>query len=147
MFGHSLLRQAPRAAQPLRAAFSPTLRWNAQRTFQSHTVKSTDQSKNSKDDRHDAYSTSGQRGEFEEEGQHSRTDSSIVVKYPEEHQVPRSRPVRGRGGPHDKRTLATFSLEGRVALITGGARGLGLVMSQALVESGASVAIVDLNSA
>lgn len=47
---------------------------------------------------------------------------------------------------HFKRTLATFSLEGRVGIVTGGARGLGLVMSQAMVISGADVAIVDLNS-
>ncbi len=45
-----------------------------------------------------------------------------------------------------KRTLPTFSLEGKVAIITGGARGLGLVMGQALVASGADLAIVDLNS-
>jgi len=51
--------------------------------------------------------------------------------------------VQGRGA--NKRTLASFSLEGRVGVVTGGARGLGLVMSQALVVSGASVAIVDLN--
>ena len=44
------------------------------------------------------------------------------------------------------RTLASFSLDGRVAVVTGGARGLGLVMSQALIVSGADVAIVDLNS-
>lgn len=44
-----------------------------------------------------------------------------------------------------KRTLDTFSLEGRVAVVTGGARGLGLVMGQALVASGADLAIVDLN--
>lgn len=53
--------------------------------------------------------------------------------------------MHGRGGMHFKRTLASFSLEGRVAVVTGGARGLGLVMSQALVVSGASVAVVDLN--
>lgn len=47
---------------------------------------------------------------------------------------------------HLKRTLATFSLEGRTAVITGGARGLGLVMGQALVNSGADLAIVDMNS-
>ena len=33
-----------------------------------------------------------------------------------------------------------------MAIVTGGARGLGLVMSQACVISGADVAIVDLNS-
>jgi len=43
-------------------------------------------------------------------------------------------------------TLPSFSLAGRVCVITGGAQGLGLVMSRALVLSGASVAIVDLQS-
>lgn len=45
-----------------------------------------------------------------------------------------------------KRTLPTFSLEGKVAVVTGGARGLGLAMGEALVSSGADLAIVDLNS-
>jgi NAD(P)-dependent dehydrogenase (short-subunit alcohol dehydrogenase family) len=44
------------------------------------------------------------------------------------------------------RTLASFSLEDKVGVVTGGARGLGLVMSQAMVVSGADVAIVDMNS-
>lgn len=60
--------------------------------------------------------------------------------------MPRQLPVQGRGSFHFKRTLSSFSLEGNVGLVTGGARGLGLVMSQALVVSGADVAIVDLNS-
>jgi NAD(P)-dependent dehydrogenase (short-subunit alcohol dehydrogenase family) len=47
---------------------------------------------------------------------------------------------------HFKRTLASFSLENRVSLVTGGARGLGLVMAQGLVASGSNLAIVDLNS-
>lgn len=61
--------------------------------------------------------------------------------------MPRSRPVQGRGGAHSKRTLASFSLEGKTAVVTGGARGLGLVMAQALVISGADLAIVDMNRA
>lgn len=77
------------------------------------------------------------------EGTFARTSDTIQVEYPND--LPTSAPVQGRGGMHFKRTLASFSLEGRVALVTGGARGLGLVMSQALVVSGASVAIVDLN--
>ena len=81
------------------------------------------------------------------EGSFARTDNTVRVEYPEEHEFPRSQPVQGRGGMHFKRTLAGFSLEGKVGVVTGGARGLGLVMSQALVESGADVAIVDLNSA
>lgn len=80
------------------------------------------------------------------EGSFIRTDSSVQVEYPEEGDVPSSVPVHGRGGLHFKRTLASFSLEGRVGVVTGGARGLGLVMSQAMVISGADIAIVDLNS-
>ncbi|KAL9120731.1 MAG: hypothetical protein Q9187_002710, partial [Circinaria calcarea] len=87
----------------------------------------------------------GSEGETEHEGSFARTDKAVRVRYPEERDMPRSSPVQGRGGLHFKRTLASFSLEGRVGVVTGGARGLGLVMSQALVVSGADVAIVDLN--
>lgn len=79
------------------------------------------------------------------DGAFARTDSSVQVEYPEEDELPSSTPVQGRGGLHFQRTLASFSLEGRVGIVTGGARGLGLVMSQAMVISGADVAIVDLN--
>ncbi|KAI1001873.1 hypothetical protein K3495_g6331 [Podosphaera aphanis] len=79
------------------------------------------------------------------EGAFARTDPSVAVEYPAEDQLPSSTPVQGRGGFHLKRTLASFSLEGKVGIVTGGARGLGLVMSQAMVISGADVAIVDLN--
>lgn len=81
------------------------------------------------------------------EGSASRTDNTIVVEYPSEsEEFPKEPTVQGRGGPHLKRTLAQFSLEGRTGVVTGGARGLGLVMAQSLVASGADVAIVDLNS-
>ena len=43
------------------------------------------------------------------------------------------------------RTLASFSLEGKVGVVTGGARGIGSIMAQALVVSGADVALVDLD--
>lgn len=79
-------------------------------------------------------------------GSFSRTDNTVSIEYPGEDLEPASVPVQGRGGMHFKRTLASFSLEGRVGIVTGGARGLGLVMSQALVISGCDVAIVDLNS-
>jgi D-arabinitol 2-dehydrogenase len=75
----------------------------------------------------------------------SRTDSSVKVEYPDEGELPSSTLVQGRGGLHFKRTLASFSLEGKTCIVTGGARGLGLTMTQALITSGADVAIVDLN--
>ena len=37
--------------------------------------------------------------------------------------------------------LDTFRLDGQVALVTGGSRGLGLQIAQALGEAGAAVAI------
>lgn len=87
-----------------------------------------------------------EKTEPEHEGSFARTDPTVEVEYPEEGDLPSSAPVQGRGGMHFRRTLASFSLEGRVGVVTGGARGLGLVMSQAMVISGADVAIVDLNS-
>ncbi|RYP42737.1 hypothetical protein DL768_010275 [Monosporascus sp. mg162] len=78
-------------------------------------------------------------------GGFARTDESITVEYPQEGELPPSVPVQGRGGQHMKRTLASFSLEGKVGVVTGGARGLGLVMGQGMVIGGANLAIVDLN--
>ncbi|GAA5803917.1 hypothetical protein EDC94DRAFT_606144 [Helicostylum pulchrum] len=43
-------------------------------------------------------------------------------------------------------TLPEFSLKGKVAIVTGGARGLGLEMSKALAESGADVALMYVSS-
>lgn len=79
-------------------------------------------------------------------GGFARTDDNITVEYPEEGELPSSVPIQGRGGMHMKRTLASFSLEGKVGVVTGGARGLGLVMGQGMVISGANLAIVDMNS-
>lgn len=94
----------------------------------------------------DSATTSGEPGSTgDHEGQYARTREDIVVEYPEEKDLPPSQPVVGRGGVHALRTLAAFSMEGKVAVVTGGARGLGLVMAQALVTSGADVAIVDMN--
>lgn len=73
-------------------------------------------------------------------GEHARVDSSMHVSQPPDEEIPSTRLVQ-----RQKRTLSSFSLEGKTAVVTGGARGLGYVMAQALVESGANVAIVDLN--
>lgn len=41
--------------------------------------------------------------------------------------------------------MGTYDLRGRVALITGGARGIGFAAAEALTRRGASVALVDLD--
>jgi hypothetical protein len=82
----------------------------------------------------------------EHEGQFARTDESVHIEYPPDSEMPAQPVVQGRGGMHFKRTLAQFSLEKKVSMVTGGARGLGLVMGQGLVASGSDLAIVDLNS-
>lgn len=75
------------------------------------------------------------------------TDSSIAIPHPDSSAVPPSGPpVVSNSSAHGLPTLATFSLQGRVGVVTGGARGLGLVMGQGMVVSGADLAIVDLNS-
>lgn len=80
-------------------------------------------------------------------GAYARTDDSIKVTYPSAADLPSSTPVSGAGqtGTDTLPTLATYSLQGRVGVVTGGARGLGLVMGQGMVISGSDLAIVDLN--
>jgi hypothetical protein len=67
-------------------------------------------------------------------GLYARTDESITVEYPPDEQLPVSEPVvgAGRAGVNVFPTLATFSLQGKVGVVTGGARGLGLVMGRML---------------
>jgi D-arabinitol 2-dehydrogenase len=142
MFKAQIAHQVARAArtQVPRAAFRPA--GSAIRPFTT-TVSRFDKSV---EEDHDAASSSAAAGESgDHEGQFARTRENIVVEYPEEKDLPPSQPVQGRGGFHFKRTLAAFSMEGKTAIVTGGARGLGLVMAQALVTSGADVAIVDMN--
>jgi D-arabinitol 2-dehydrogenase len=54
--------------------------------------------------------------------------------------------VTGAGhGRHNKRTLASLSMEGKICVITGAGRGLGNMVARTFVESGAdSVALIDL---
>ena len=43
--------------------------------------------------------------------------------------------------------MARYELSGKVALVTGGARGIGFATAQALISRGASVAVLDLDEA
>ncbi|KAK3991194.1 hypothetical protein QBC44DRAFT_323754 [Cladorrhinum sp. PSN332] len=81
-----------------------------------------------------------------EPGKFARTDPSIRTAYPEdESQLPRSTLATSPSPATAVPTLPSFSLQGKVCVVTGGARGLGLVMGQGIVLSGADLAIVDLD--
>jgi D-arabinitol 2-dehydrogenase len=99
-----------------------------------------------KSDKFELPSRKNPNGKSEFEGTLARTDPAVKVEHPSESNLPSSEPVKGRSAVHHKRTLSSFSLEGKVGVVTGGARGLGLMMSQALIFSGADLAIVDLDS-
>lgn len=79
-------------------------------------------------------------------GSYSRTDPGVEVEYPDHQDLPKSKPVHGIPGQYVKPTLASFSLDGNVGIVTGGARGLGLVIGQGMVYSGSNLALVDMNS-
>lgn len=148
MFRTQLIRQASRAValpRPIPIA-KGTPNPEPSHSFVRH-LSSTPRRNEEEEDKYRLSSTAAPHGTTaEHEGSYARTDNQVKVEYPEEHEIPRSRMIQGRGGIHFKRTLPSFSLEGRTAIVTGGARGLGLVMGQALVASGANLAIVDLNS-
>lgn len=81
------------------------------------------------------------RGSVGYGGEYARTNENVQIPYNEEN-APHSPLLEGM---RYKRTLSKFSLENTVSMVTGAARGLGLVMAQALVMSGSDVAVVDLN--
>ncbi|KAI1943559.1 hypothetical protein LOZ66_000142 [Ophidiomyces ophidiicola] len=152
MFKVSLYRHAsrgvniplPRASCSSPAHLTPTTRCFISST---PTLRSKSTKFPSNEDPLKSASTAADPGETSgnHEGRYARIDESVRVEYPPDEEMPPTPVVQGRGGRHFKRTLASFSLEDRVSVITGGARGLGLVMGQALVASGSDLAIVDLN--
>lgn len=151
MSKYTVIRQAVRAVSvPSRLAASQVASRSPLVAANIRTLSSTTIRRNKDDiprELKDATTAAPKGATAPHEGAYARTDQSVVIEYPEAHEVPRSRIVQGRGGMHFKRTLPSFSLENKVSVMTGGARGLGLVMGQALVASGSDLAIVDLNSA
>ncbi|CAJ2504025.1 Uu.00g114190.m01.CDS01 [Anthostomella pinea] len=133
MFSRNMLRTSTRALRSANTAANVTVARPAAAFLHTNPPMSSAANKDNK------HNNSNQPGSF------ARTDDSITVEYPEDQDLPSSTPVQGRGGLHMKRTLASFSLEGKVGVVTGGARGLGLVMGQGMVISGANLAIVDMN--
>ncbi|GCB17447.1 D-arabinitol 2-dehydrogenase [Aspergillus awamori] len=150
MFRSTIVRQAAKAlSQSLRPAVLAATEQQSLDTFV-RSLSSTAHRFNKDDDiKKDPFLTATNKAPEgtlgETEGRFARTDENVKFEYPDDENMPRSPIVQGRGGMHFKRTLAQFSLENKVTLVTGGARGLGLTMSQAIVASGSDVAIVDLN--
>jgi hypothetical protein len=79
----------------------------------------------------------------------SQTDDTIIEDYPEnaQEQAGIGHTTIGPGvGRHNDRTLGTFSMSGKVCVVTGAARGLGNLMARTFAESGCdSVVIMDLD--
>lgn len=152
MFRPTIVRQALNAlnasARPSAfAASSSSLRPSFVRLLSSSVPRTKDNKKDPKNGFLESATTKAPQGASgEQEGKYARTDEDIVIPYPDDAHMPAQPIVQGRGGMHFKRTLAQFSLENKVTVVTGGARGLGLVMAQAIVASGSDIAIVDLNS-
>lgn len=78
------------------------------------------------------------------------TQDHVVIDYPdvlERDPKDYGHSTTGPGvGRHRSRTLESLSLNGKVCVVTGAARGLGNLMARTLVESGANaLAIIDLD--
>lgn len=151
MFRPSFARQAFRALNtPSTFALSSCPSFTPLRSLSSTVPRTKDNNDDKKDPTKDPIESATTRApegaSGNQEGQFARTDEEIRIPYPDDAHQPRQYTAQGRGGVHFKRTLAQFSLEEKVTVVTGGARGLGLVMAQALVASGSDIAIVDLNS-
>lgn len=152
MFRPSITRQAIKALNTstrpsVFASSSSSLRLTFVRLLSSSIPRTKDNKKDPKNGFLESATTKARQGASgEQEGKYARTDEDIVIPYPDDAHMPAQPIVQGRGGMHFKRTLAQFSLENKVTVVTGGARGLGLVMAQAIVASGSDIAIVDLNS-
>ena len=141
MFKTQIVRQVARAANRSTSVLSSkTARLPTRPISTTSVLRASDK------DLDDATTSAPPGASGDHEGQHARTDDRFRFDHPGEGNMPPTSPVRGRGGVHNLPTLATFSLNDRVVALTGGARGLGLVMAQACIISGADVAIIDLNS-
>jgi D-arabinitol 2-dehydrogenase len=69
-----------------------------------------------KSDKFELPSHKNGNGKLEFEGTLARTHSAVKVEHPSESDLPSSEPIKGRGAVHHKRTLSSFSLEGKVGV-------------------------------
>ncbi|GAA6017623.1 hypothetical protein JCM10207_001227 [Rhodosporidiobolus poonsookiae] len=87
-----------------------------------------------------------------QEPSHAAIKEDIVQPYPEESEFKKGDLGHSMEGPdvdvgrHTRRTLASFSMTGKVCVVTGAARGLGNLFARTFAESGSNaVAILDLD--
>lgn len=145
MFKPAVARDAIKAARPVLAAARPAMGLTRPLSYTASLGKKKSDDP-AKDPILSATNKAPEGAASDKEGRFARTDESVQIEYPPDNEMPTQPVAQGRGGMHFKRTLAQFSLEKKVSVVTGGARGLGLVMGQGLVASGSDLAIIDLNS-
>ncbi|GAA5938545.1 hypothetical protein JCM3775_002155 [Rhodotorula graminis] len=87
-----------------------------------------------------------------QEPSYANVREDIVIPYPEESDFPPDDLGHNMEGPdvdvgrHNRRTLASFSMTGKVCVVTGAARGLGNLMARTFAESGSNrIVILDLD--
>lgn len=100
-----------------------------------------------KDDDNGQYSPGYEKHVQQVDPKFAGVDESVTFKHPTawpKNEV--GHDVQGPGhGKHTKRTLASLSMDGKVCVVTGAARGLGNMMARTFVESGASaIVLIDL---
>ncbi|KDN44545.1 NAD(P)-binding protein [Tilletiaria anomala UBC 951] len=145
--------KAPAVARPSEAVAAAAAASASRRTFSSGTGVARNGRSNSGavpnvDQRR---ITTSSMGRDAEKPTHASTDEHIVP-YPDLHErdpddIGHST-TGGKVGPHTKRTLASFSMDSKVCVVTGAARGIGNLIARTFVESGAnSIAVLDLNAA
>ncbi|GAA5976416.1 hypothetical protein JCM11641_006005 [Rhodosporidiobolus odoratus] len=127
----TLKAAAPRRALPTPRFVSPALTSATRRNISSSPLAQEPESK---------------------EPSHAAVREGIVIPYPEESDFAPGdlgHSMEGPGvdvGRHTRRTLASFSMTGKVVVVTGAARGLGNLFARTFAESGSNaVAILDLD--
>ncbi|PPJ60013.1 hypothetical protein CBER1_02692 [Cercospora berteroae] len=131
MFGRTALRAATRAvSRP--SSFTPVL---SRATFKSSTKASDPE----------VPVISYRKGERSEAKVQYEAGSSGPVSPPGADEVKTAIPLKPEALQHLTPTLQKFTLNGKIAVVTGGARGLGFNMAQALAEVGVrGIAIMDV---
>ncbi|KAM3419476.1 hypothetical protein BST61_g5402 [Cercospora zeina] len=131
MFGRTALRAATRTV-PRPSSLAPVV---SRATFKSSTKASDPE----------VPVISYRKGERSEAKVQYEASGNGPVSPPGADEVKTAIPLKPEAFPHLTPTLQRFTLNGKIAVVTGGARGLGFNMAQALAEVGVrGIAIMDV---